>query len=175
MGARRIVTGVDENGGSILASDGPAEQLVIDAGRVLRIDDVWGADDRLTVPTDGSKPLYERFFPPPGGFRVMIVHLEPEDVAPLDHDAYIAERERVLVGYSMDTIIHEDRPSHHATRTVDVAVVLEGEVTLGLDDGTEVTVSRGDYVVQNGTAHSWRNRSGAPCSLAVFLTGADRG
>jgi len=174
MAARRIVTGIDADGRGIVTSDGPAEELVVQSGGPLRIDDVWGADVQLRVPADGSKPVYERFFPPSNGFRVMLVHLEPHGDTPIDLDAYVAERERVLIGYSEDAIVDDVQPELHATQTVDIALVLEGEVTLRLDNDVDVTVTRGDYVVQNGTRHSWHNHSGVLCSLVVFVTGADR-
>ena len=174
MSARRIVTGVDARGRAVVASDGPAEELVIEAGRTLRVDDVWGADERSSVPTDGSKPAYERFYPPASGFRVTVVHIEPDSGPPLDYEKYLVERERVFVGYSEDAVVDENDPELHATQTVDVAVVLEGEITMGLDGGAEVTVRKGDYVVQNGTLHSWRNRSAAPCVIVFFLLGADQ-
>jgi hypothetical protein len=175
MATRRVVTGLDEAGRSVFISDGPAEQLVIDAGRSLQLDDVWGADARLIVPTPGSKPPYRRFFPPPLGFRVMIMHVDPEsgDGEPFDYDAYVEERERVLIGYSEDAAVDADRPTLHSTQTVDVAMVVDGEVTLALDDGAAVTLQRGDVVVQNGTRHSWHNRSTTRCSIVVFLVGAD--
>jgi hypothetical protein len=175
MTARRVVTGLDGDGRSVVVSDGQADQLVIGSGRFLQLDDIWGADARQSVPTDGAMPSYDRFFPPAAGFRVMVLHIDPEmaDGAPLDYAAYVDERERVLIGYSEDAAIDAERPTVHATRTVDVALVLEGEVTLELDEGTCVNLQRGDFVVQNGTRHRWQNQSGARCSIAVFLVGAD--
>jgi len=46
----------------------------------------------------------------------------------------------------------------HRTRTLDYVVVIEGEVVLLLDD-SEVTLRKGDVVVQRGTNHAWENRS----------------
>jgi len=62
----------------------------------------------------------------------------------------------------------------HATDTVDFAVVLSGEVWLELDDGAQVLVRNGDCVVQYGTRHTWHNRSGQPCVMAVTIIGATR-
>ncbi len=47
----------------------------------------------------------------------------------------------------------------HRTESVDYGVVLEGEVTLVLDDGSATTVGPGDLVMQRGTDHAWENRS----------------
>jgi uncharacterized cupin superfamily protein len=58
----------------------------------------------------------------------------------------------------------------HTTQTVDYVMVLEGEIALELDTG-EVTLGPGDCVVQRGTRHAWRNRSGAPVKMmAVMLS-----
>jgi len=49
-----------------------------------------------------------------------------------------------------------DVPGMHATDTLDLMVVLEGSVVMGLDDGSERTIGTGEYVVQRGTRHRWR-------------------
>jgi len=56
----------------------------------------------------------------------------------------------------------------HRTRTVDYGIVLEGEITLVLDD-VETTIQAGDIVIQNGTNHAWANRSGKVCRMAFML------
>ena len=50
----------------------------------------------------------------------------------------------------------------HTTDTVDIDVVISGEVDLELDDGSEVHLRPGDCVIQNGTRHAWRNRTSEP-------------
>ena len=56
----------------------------------------------------------------------------------------------------------------HRTETVDYGIVLEGEITLVLDEG-ETVVRAGDIVVQRGTNHGWANRSGKGCRIAFVL------
>jgi quercetin dioxygenase-like cupin family protein len=56
----------------------------------------------------------------------------------------------------------------HRTQTVDYGIVLEGEVTLVVDEG-ETTVHQGDIVIQRGTNHAWANRSGRNCRIAFIL------
>lgn len=43
----------------------------------------------------------------------------------------------------------------HRTTSVDVNVVLEGSLILGVEEG-EVTLHKGDVVVLPGTVHTWR-------------------
>ena len=63
-------------------------------------------------------------------------------------------------------------PLMHRTETVDYAVVLEGEITLLLDEG-DVNLKAGDVVIQRGTSHAWSNRSGKPVKmLYVLIDGA---
>ena len=51
-------------------------------------------------------------------------------------------------------------------------VVLEGEITLLVDDG-EVVLKAGDAVVQQGTNHAWVNRGAATCRLAMVFIDAE--
>lgn len=54
----------------------------------------------------------------------------------------------------------------HATDTIDYLVVLKGRVTLVLEKG-EATVGPGDFVVDRGVMHGWRNSFDEPCVCAV--------
>jgi uncharacterized cupin superfamily protein len=59
----------------------------------------------------------------------------------------------------------------HRTRSVDYAVVMEGEIDMILDDG-EVHLAAGDVLVQQGTDHAWVNRGAHPCRIAFVLIDA---
>ena len=54
----------------------------------------------------------------------------------------------------------------HATDSIDYIVMLEGEVTLMLEAG-ETTLRAGDFLVDRGVAHCWRNDSGRPAVAAI--------
>jgi uncharacterized cupin superfamily protein len=56
----------------------------------------------------------------------------------------------------------------HRTETIDYAVLLEGELTLLLDD-EDVVLKAGDVVIQRGTNHAWSNRSGKLCRILYVL------
>ena len=47
-------------------------------------------------------------------------------------------------------------------------MVLEGEISLELDTG-EVLLGPGDCVVQRGTRHAWRNRTGTPVKMVAVM------
>jgi mannose-6-phosphate isomerase-like protein (cupin superfamily) len=59
------------------------------------------------------------------------------------------------------------QPFVHRTASIDYGIVLEGEITLVLDD-SEVTLRAGDIVVQRGTDHAWANR-GSETARVVFV------
>lgn len=60
----------------------------------------------------------------------------------------------------------------HRTQSLDYGVVLSGEIVLELDDGVEVTLHAGDFLVQRGTIHNWINRGTEPCTIAFVLIDA---
>jgi quercetin dioxygenase-like cupin family protein len=64
-----------------------------------------------------------------------------------------------------------DNPGMRTTRSVDVDIVLSGELVLELDNGAETLLRTGDFVVQNGTRHRWHNRGPVPATLLAFLVG----
>ena len=54
----------------------------------------------------------------------------------------------------------------HATDTLDYLIVLSGKVTLVLEKG-EAALGPGDFVVDRGVLHGWRNPHDEPCVAAV--------
>jgi uncharacterized cupin superfamily protein len=59
----------------------------------------------------------------------------------------------------------------HRTRTVDYAIVMEGEIDMLLDD-SEIHLRAGDVLIQQGTNHAWVNRGTKPCRIAFVLIDA---
>jgi quercetin dioxygenase-like cupin family protein len=57
-------------------------------------------------------------------------------------------------------------PYMQKTRSLDLCIVLEGEVVLVLDT-QEVTVKQGEFVVIRGSNHAWSNRSSKPAVVAI--------
>ena len=56
----------------------------------------------------------------------------------------------------------------HRTRSIDYAIVMDGEIDMLLDD-TAVHCKAGDVLVQQGTNHAWVNNSGKPCRICFVL------
>jgi quercetin dioxygenase-like cupin family protein len=142
---RRIVTGHDGSGRSVVLSDAPTPTTEsLDNGAAFH--EIWATSDmpapiaaaESAEPT--ARPL--QVSPDPRGTIVHVIDMPPGSVAPM-----------------------------HRTRTIDYGVVLDGEVDLELDDGSVVTMTRGDVVVQRGTAHAWHNRSSS--TVRLFFVNVD--
>ncbi|WP_230010268.1 cupin domain-containing protein, partial [Microbacterium sp. Bi128] len=60
----------------------------------------------------------------------------------------------------------------HRTDSLDYAVVLEGEITLLVDEG-EATMRAGDVAVQRATSHAWSNRTDTTARVLFVLIGTE--
>jgi Cupin domain len=174
---RRIVTGHDSNGKSVLKSDGAPPRItdfVHVPGLVSRL--VWATPPVPALPVaDDPTPAVRSFVPPPGETRFVVVTLPPDAVfGRPDFDPATARAEHLRAEPGLAETFEPDSPGMHTTPTVDCGIVLEGEIWLELDDGRTVHLRRHDTFVQNGTRHAWRNRGDAPATFAVMLIGADR-
>ena len=174
MDVRRVVTGHDADGKAVFVSDervAPVAPALLPGSEFHRL---WGGDGAPRFPDDGTQQAASSYFPPVGGFRFGFFTIPADGgagaPADLDIEAALAELDDVLPGLAGH--MEPDDPGMHTTATVDFEVVLEGEVTLELDDGATVTLRPGDTVVQNGTRHRWSNPGDVPARLAVFIVGA---
>jgi mannose-6-phosphate isomerase-like protein (cupin superfamily) len=174
MGVRRVVTGHDESGKSVFASDEavePDRPLLMPSAEFYQL---WGGDTTPQFPDDGSMPDRHSYFPPVGGFRFGLFTVPPHAVAgdqdPSSDEDAVADTEAKLPG--LLRYMDPSDPGMHTTDTIDFEVVLEGTVVLELDDGAEVALNPGDTVVQNGTRHRWKNPGDEPARIAVFICGA---
>ena len=175
MSVRRVVTGHDESGRAVFASDDEVEPRTVEMLPGAEFHMLWGGDSPPTFPDDGSEPQWTTYFAPVGGFRFILATLPPDTAhaAPeLDFDAAAAEVEQKLPGL-LATVDFDDFGMHRSD-TIDFDVLLSGQLILELDDGQERLLRPGDTVVQNGTRHRWKNPGPEPAVLAIFITGADR-
>jgi hypothetical protein len=145
--ARRVVTGHDARGRSVVLSDGPPPQNHPMHGPELGADfqEMWS--EAAAVPELTSEAARE---PNESPFTIMPATghlLRILDVYPLQNGGR--------------------RTAMHRTRTLDYVVVIEGELVLILDEG-EVVLKPGDVVVQRGTDHAWENRSATVARAAFF-------
>jgi uncharacterized cupin superfamily protein len=59
-------------------------------------------------------------------------------------------------------------PGLHRTETIDYGILIEGALTMLLDD-SEVDMLPGDIVIQRGTIHAWANRSQTQTARIAFI------
>ena len=139
---RRVVTGHDPEGRSVVLEDGsaPRSHSIPDA----TFHELWNTGEtpaplrarETREPTD--RPLVTP--PDAGGTIVRIVDLAPGSLSPM-----------------------------HRTETVDYGIVLAGSVVLVLDDGSKTALAAGDVVVQRGTSHAWGNPGEDTARMAFVL------
>jgi mannose-6-phosphate isomerase-like protein (cupin superfamily) len=172
---RRIVTGHDKVGRAIIQQDGPVPRVQrVGGAHGPLFFEVWNT--RATpapIDRDSGEPREEgiQLAPPKSGTRIRVLDIPPEDasiatITPEQAAAHFAE-----VG-AASASSHAGAATRHAfmhrTETIDYGIVLEGEITLILDEG-ETVMRAGDIVIQRGTNHGWANRSNRNCRIAFIL------
>lgn len=177
MRIRRVVTGYDEQGKTVVKSDAqmqrPFESLPGFANTLL-----WSTDSVPRVGIGhGDDPVaaVTQYLPEPGATRLMVVSVPPDSAtaAPgFDGAAFGMELAQKVPGLA--ETFEMDSPGMHTTDTVDYGVLLDGELWLELGDGKEVKIGPTDVVVQNGIRHAWRNKSTRPATILFVLIGASR-
>lgn len=167
---RRIVTGHDAEGRSIIVEDAPAQSIRTVAERPgYRAVNVWRTEEspaRIDAPD--STAAHQGILPPKGGNILRIIDFPPE---PADAEELERRLHATFGGIYRDAQ-HDKRPGRHpgmhTTRTVDYAIILEGEIWAVLDEG-ETLMRAGDVLIQRGTNHAWANRSQKTARIAFVL------
>jgi quercetin dioxygenase-like cupin family protein len=142
QGMRRVITGNDAEGQSYIV-----------------------ADDRVTIgpefpnifKTTGDDPFGPGPEPEPRT-------LYPTDMARIEPEVGGANFQFV----ALPPTTAESPPVWHRTETVDIDVLLGGELILMLDK-EETTLHPGDVVIQRNTNHAWKNPGDAPVYWAAVL------
>ncbi len=164
MSTRRIVTGIDSAGKSFFQEDGHTPGY-LDLGAFID-EEIW-IDDPSNGHAEYADPaLAEKFDlePPSGGSRARIFTFMPDKGQAYDPEVIEQAAQRFDTGHAMDP----ENPGMHTTATIDYGIVLSGNITLELDEGSR-ELSAGDIVVQRATAHAWRNYSEEPCTMLFVL------
>ncbi|MCW5636762.1 MAG: cupin domain-containing protein [Rubrivivax sp.] len=169
----RVVTGHDAEGKAIVASNGPLPTVVEIAaipGTVFH--EVWSTAGTPALVDNGPDPTAGALtLPPPRlGTRMRFVDIPPDSAEFLAHGAARMKDAFTQVGDVQASTVKADSPHPlmHRTESVDYGIVIEGEMTLVLDD-SEVLLRPGSVVVQRGTNHAWANRSGRLCRMLFIL------
>jgi len=141
---RRVVTGHDPDGRSVVVSDGPAPRS--QAVGASTFHEIWSSDETPAplAPREAREPTERPLRVPPGprGTNIRIIDSEPGMRTPM-----------------------------HRTETLDYGIVIAGRYKLLLDDGSETDLGPGDVVVQRGTGHAWLVAGDEPGRMAFVLVG----
>jgi mannose-6-phosphate isomerase-like protein (cupin superfamily) len=171
---RRVVTGHDERGRAVVLSDGPAPFVHVNPSDPEWYSaDIWRTGEtparivsKAPEPTLGPR----RQMPGKNGTVIRINHFPPEPEAVRRMTPEDSRRAFAALGNEQAATFGKDgrHPLMHRTETIDYAIVLEGEITMVMDD-EDVHLKAGDVLVQCGTNHAWSNRSDKPCVVCFVL------
>lgn len=169
---RRIVTGHDADGHSIIASDTPPQRRESMGPHGPHLYEIWSTRETpARIDRNNEEPPEAKLTlaPPQRGTRIRVCDFEPESVVgELDAGAARKQFERIGGGHAFTGVGVPRHPLMHRTESIDYGIVLEGEITLILDN-EETVVRAGDVVVQRGTNHAWANRGKGVCRMAFVL------
>ena len=149
---RRIVTGHDQNGKAIVASDDVMTGAASPARPGIARCEIWSADK---MPVDNSEGA----------------------AADAQRKGFVVRHNYVGSGQGHVCRVVEFAPGGpkfmHRTETLDYAILLKGECDLELDDGKTVRMKPGDICVQRGTMHAWVPAGSEPAVFAFVLIDAE--
>jgi mannose-6-phosphate isomerase-like protein (cupin superfamily) len=165
--ARRIVTGTPDGGKDTVVSDGPTAPWVLRPTGTL-VMDIWRLDslpvDEADDATFGGEVVLA---PPAHGVSVRVTIFPPDSSISADAAAaYAASMEQI---YGPQSSEGPTIPGMHRTDTLDVMTVIDGELVMIMEDGSETVLRSGDSVVQRGTRHAWSNRSDRPTKVVTTM------
>ncbi|KJJ96183.1 cupin [Burkholderiaceae bacterium 26] len=170
---QRIVTGHDADGRAVIVSQGPLPTVVEIAaipGTVFH--EVWSTSGNPVPIDNGADPTVGALMlpPPKQGTRFRFVDIPPDTSEFLARGATRMQEAFTQVGDAHASTVRADSPHPlmHRTESIDYGVVIDGEMTLVLDD-SEVALAPGSVVIQRGTNHAWANRSSRPCRMLFVL------
>ncbi len=156
---RRVVTDHDADGKAIVIADGYATAVkTVSQWPGLVSTDLWKTDAmpvRLAQDQPDLTIAQRQLHPAPNGatFRISIVPPESDFVRNLE----AAQSQALFGGVGNANASTHGRGGRHPlmrrTETLDYAVVLEGEITMPLDDN-EINLKAGDVVIQRDTNHA---------------------
>ena len=161
---RRIVTGHRDGKAVVLFdSSAPNQKLRQASGLVSTL--VWVTDETpADIYGDKDRSLREIGVPPPANGTIFrVVDFPPESGA--------RSREAILKEMGVSEHGGARHATMHRTKSIDYAIVIEGEIDMLLDD-SDVRLKAGDVLVQQGTNHAWVNRGARPCRVAFVLVDA---
>ena len=171
---RRIITGLDDKGESIIISDDTVQNKMEKNSRPgVSLNNIWRTSEFPIEIVGDINKVDDEFVMFPGLNETIcrISSFEPDKLfsdKAYDSKTYFSELD------AENTIVETKKhPFMHKSNTVDYAIILEGEITLLLDN-EEVLLRQGDIVIQRGTNHAWVNNSDKLCGVCFILMGGKK-
>ena len=168
---RRVITGDNAHGKSVVIIDGgpSSEAGTPELGGLFEIweDAASGLlDPRRHDDLGTTRPVLG---PRKGNVQVrwFVIAPAPDGVPKAELDK--RTRERFASFNGAHHIIDQSRhPAMHETHSLDVICLLQGEVSLILEDG-ETRLKPGQVVIQRGTNHAWQGHGGPALLMGVLI------
>lgn len=150
----------------------------IDTATIDFLTNIWGFDKVPGLPLTPEQVLGEYIplgmFGPLGGLRLDLFTLVPETA----EGASKLQRTASIDMGTPGMVPGKEGDGMHRTDSIDLAIVMDGEVDAGYpgEDGEvhELKLRAGDLMVNNGTFHSWHNRSTEACTILFVVLAAER-
>jgi hypothetical protein len=166
---RRIVAADREAGKSSLVLDAPSPDVRTDPARPgFALQRMWVVDSAPAKLVYETLHLPHVLVPPRNG-SVLNVFTFPPDA---EWTGKAGQREVAAYFQAMGApgastySPQAPHPYMQKTLTLDLCIVLEGEIWLVLDT-QEVLVKAGEFVINRGTNYAWSNRSTKPAVVAI--------
>jgi hypothetical protein len=168
---RRIITGDDADGRSVIIIDGGPSASAGDPD-VGGLFEIW--EDIASGPLDpmdhadlGNSSAV--LGPRPGNVQVRWFVMQPTPPGvPKDVLDSATRAAFATVGGDHHIIDQTRHQGMHETHSLDIICLLQGEVSLILE-GTETRLKPGQVVIQRGTNHAWEAHGGPALLLAVLI------
>jgi hypothetical protein len=168
---RRVITGDDASGKSVVIIDGGPSSAIGDP-EIGGLFEIWeDAASGALAPKARDDLGTKRpvLGPRPGNVQVrwFVVSPTPPGVSKEQLDAGTRARFAEFGGahHIVDQTRHQ---AMHKTHSIDVICLLQGEVSLILD-GAETRIKPGQIVIPRGTNHAWEAHGGPALLLAVLI------
>lgn len=171
---RRVVTDNNAEGRSRILIDGEAAKLI--AVEEAGLAEIWAADIKNGGLLDATDQLADKDLtlePDPGSVKVRWFTIAPEDKTKSAEELEAAAAFGFgAIGASHCRVDTTRHPAMHKTASLDVIVLVKGEVDLLLDDD-EVSLKPGDVVIQRATNHAWVNKGHETALFVAVLIHAN--
>ena len=174
MKIRRIVTAESKLGVAVQVDD------LLETTSANIPTDMWGFDQLPNLPLAAEQVLGEYrqkgLFGPKGALRIDIQTLPPETSKQAADLGALMAKLNLGTGHNMTP--GKSGGGMHRTDSIDLVVVISGEGEMVYPDENgqlkEIHLKPGDFIVQNGNFHEWRNRSDADFVVFLIVLGAER-